>query len=67
MILKIIISGSSTSASFCVEAPLSCVSGVAGSEPKQRIARILSGEGVRKLDLRRKALLALALDTASGG
>jgi hypothetical protein len=50
-----------------VEAPLSCVSGVAGSEPKQRIARILSGQRVRKLDLRRKALLALALDTASGG
>ncbi len=45
---------------FYVESPLVCVSGVTGSELKQRIARILSGPGVRKLDLRRKAMLALA-------
>ena len=51
---------------FYVEAPLSCVSGVAGSELKQRIARILSGQGVRKLDLRRKALLAVACVLAVG-
>ncbi len=42
------------------------MSGVAGSELKQRIARILSGQGVRKLDLRRKALLALACVLAVG-
>ena len=51
---------------FYVEAPLSCVAGVTGSELKQRIARILSGQGVRKLDLRRKALLALACLLAVG-
>lgn len=51
---------------FYVEAPLSCVSGVTGSELKQRIARILSGEGVRGLDLRRKALLAAACVLALG-
>jgi uncharacterized protein (TIGR03435 family) len=45
---------------FYVEVPLSCVSGVTGSELKQRIARILSGQCVRKLDVRRKALLAAA-------
>ena len=51
---------------FYVEAPLSCVSGVTGSELKQRIARILSGQSVRKLDGRRKALLALACVLAVG-
>lgn len=51
---------------FYVEAPLSCVSGVTGSELKQRIARILSGQGVRKLDVRRKALLAAACLLAVG-
>lgn len=51
---------------FYVEAPLSCVSGVTGSELKHRIARILSGQGVRKLDLRRKTLLALACVLAIG-
>jgi uncharacterized protein (TIGR03435 family) len=51
---------------FYVEAPLSCMSGVAGSELKQRIARILSGQGARKLDLRQKVLLALACALAVG-
>ncbi len=51
---------------FYVEAPLSCVSGVTGSELRQRIARILSGQSVRKLDLRRKALLAVACVAAVG-
>ncbi|MGB9145636.1 MAG: M56 family metallopeptidase, partial [Acidobacteriaceae bacterium] len=51
---------------FYVEAPLSCVSGVTGSELKQRIARILSGQSVRALDMRRKALLALACALAVG-
>jgi uncharacterized protein (TIGR03435 family) len=45
---------------FYVEVPLSCVSGVMGSELKRRIARILSGQAARKLDLQRKALLGLA-------
>jgi uncharacterized protein (TIGR03435 family) len=45
---------------FYVEVPLSCVSGVTGSDVKRRIARILSGLAARKLDLRRKALLGLA-------
>jgi uncharacterized protein (TIGR03435 family) len=45
---------------FYVEAPLSCVSGVTGSELKQRIVRILSPQAVRQLDLPRKMLLALA-------
>jgi hypothetical protein len=51
---------------FCVESPLSCMSSVTGSELTQRIARILSGQDVRKLDLRRKALLALACVLAVG-
>jgi uncharacterized protein (TIGR03435 family) len=51
---------------FCVESPLTCVSSVTGSELNQRIARILSGQDVRKLDLRRKALLALACMLAVG-
>ena len=51
---------------FYVEAPLSCVSGVTGSELKQRIARILSGQDVRQLDLPRRLLLALACVLAAG-
>jgi uncharacterized protein (TIGR03435 family) len=45
---------------FYVEVPLSCVSGVTGSDLRQRIARILSGQGIRKLNPWRKLLLALA-------
>ena len=37
------------------EPSIACISGVTGSELKQRITRILSGQDVRKLDLRRKA------------
>ena len=51
---------------FYMEAPLSCVSGVTGSELKKRIARILSGKGTRKLDWGRKALLTLACALAVG-
>lgn len=51
---------------FYVEVPLNCVSGVTGAELKQRIARILSGQSVRELDLLRKALLALACGAALG-
>jgi uncharacterized protein (TIGR03435 family) len=39
---------------------------VTGSKLRQRIARILSGQTARKLDLRRKALLALACALAVG-
>jgi uncharacterized protein (TIGR03435 family) len=48
------------------EPSIACMSGVTGSELKQRIARIMSGQGVRKLDLRRKAMLALACVLAVG-
>ena len=51
---------------FYVEVPLSCVSGVMGSELKRRIARILSGQAARKLDMRQKALLGLAGALALG-
>jgi uncharacterized protein (TIGR03435 family) len=51
---------------FFTESPTTCISGVMGSELKQRIARILSGQGERKLDLRRKAMLALACVLAVG-
>jgi len=51
---------------FYTESPIACMSGVTGSELKQRIARILSAQGVRKLDLRRKAMLALACVLAVG-
>jgi uncharacterized protein (TIGR03435 family) len=40
-----------------MEAPVSCVSGVTGSELKKRIVRILGEQATRKLDMTRKALL----------
>ena len=48
------------------EPSIACISGVTGSDLKQRIARIMSGQGVRKLDLRRKATLALTCVLAMG-
>ena len=51
---------------FYTESSIACMSGVMGSELKQRIARIMSGQGERKLDLRRKAMLALACVLAVG-
>jgi uncharacterized protein (TIGR03435 family) len=45
---------------FYTEPSIACMSGVTGSELKQRITRIMSGQRVRKLDMRRKAMLALA-------
>ena len=51
---------------FFTESPTTCISGVMGSELKQRIARILSGQGERKLDLRRKAMLTMACVLAVG-
>src|SRR5882762_6635695 len=47
---------------FCVGSPLAFVSGVTGADLKRRIARIMTGGFVRKLDFNRKLLLsALAL------
>ena len=40
-----------------VEAPMSCVAGVSGSDLKKRIVRILAEQAARKLDLSRKVLL----------
>jgi bla regulator protein BlaR1 len=45
---------------FCVGSPLTCVSGVTGAELKTRITRIMSDQVARKLDFRRKLLLATA-------
>jgi uncharacterized protein (TIGR03435 family) len=51
---------------YYTEPSIACISGVTGSELKQRIARIMSGQGVRKLDLQRKAMLALSCVLAVG-
>jgi bla regulator protein blaR1 len=45
---------------FSVGLPLPCVSRVTGADLKRRIINIMTQPVVRKLDLRRKALLALA-------
>ncbi|MGH9401800.1 MAG: TIGR03435 family protein, partial [Terriglobia bacterium] len=45
---------------FCVAAPLSCVSGVTGSDLKKRIVRIMTQRGARKLGVRTKLLLVVA-------
>ncbi|HEY0760556.1 MAG TPA: M56 family metallopeptidase [Acidisarcina sp.] len=45
---------------FYVESPLPCVSGVTGSELKQRIVRIMAGRVALKLNLGRKLLLLAA-------
>ncbi len=45
---------------FCVGSPLPCVSGVTGADLKRRIVRIMSDRVARKLDFRRKLLLAAA-------
>jgi uncharacterized protein (TIGR03435 family) len=42
-----------------VEAPMSCVAGVTGSDLKKRIMRIMAKQAARKLDLGRKVLLSL--------
>jgi uncharacterized protein (TIGR03435 family) len=51
---------------FYVEAPMNCVSGVAGSDLKKRIARIMTEHVTRNLDLSRKAMLAAAAVLAIG-
>jgi uncharacterized protein (TIGR03435 family) len=45
---------------FYVESPLSCVSGVSGSDLKKRIVRIMTERVARKLNLGRKLLLGAA-------
>jgi uncharacterized protein (TIGR03435 family) len=45
---------------FCVEAPLTCVSGVTSSDLKKRIVYIMTERVGRKLNLTRKLLLATA-------
>jgi uncharacterized protein (TIGR03435 family) len=45
---------------FYVEAPLTCVSGVTGSDLKKRIVRIMAEQAARKLDLGRKLMLGFA-------
>jgi bla regulator protein blaR1 len=44
---------------FCIESPLACVSGVAGSDLKKRIARIMSGHLGMRLGLAGKLTLAV--------
>jgi uncharacterized protein (TIGR03435 family) len=45
---------------FCVESPLACVSGVTGSDLKQRIVNIMTEHVSRKLNFARKLLLVVA-------
>ncbi|MGO9776790.1 MAG: M56 family metallopeptidase [Terracidiphilus sp.] len=49
---------------FCIESPLACVAGVAGSDLKGRIVRIMTGKAAHNLDLGRKLLLVLAATVA---
>ncbi len=47
---------------FCVESPLTCVSGITGADLKQRVVQIMTGRVVRKLTMTKKLLLlAVAL------
>lgn len=43
-----------------VESPLVCVSGITGSNLKKRIGTIMKNQGVKRMDLARKAAVALA-------
>jgi uncharacterized protein (TIGR03435 family) len=51
---------------FYVESPLSCMSGVTGSDLKRRIVRIMTEQVAHKLDLSRKVLLGMAAMVALG-
>ena len=47
---------------FCMESPLTCVSGITGANLKQRVVQIMTGRVIRKLTLPKKLLLlAVAL------
>jgi uncharacterized protein (TIGR03435 family) len=52
---------------FYLGSPLACMSGVTGSDLKQRVIRIMTHRVVRKLDLGRKLLLAAAGMSAVAG
>jgi uncharacterized protein (TIGR03435 family) len=52
---------------FCVEAPLTCVSGVAGSNLKRRINRIMNGSSQQNLSFARRTLLLAAAVTVIAG
>jgi bla regulator protein BlaR1 len=45
---------------YCVESPLACVSGITGSDLRDRIAKIMADRIAQKLTLRGKLLLAAA-------
>jgi uncharacterized protein (TIGR03435 family) len=49
---------------FCIESPLACVAGVAGSDLKRRIVRIMSDRVAHNLDIGRKLLMVLAATVA---
>jgi uncharacterized protein (TIGR03435 family) len=49
---------------FYVESPLACMSGITGSDLKQRIVRIMTERVARKLDFSRKLLLSMAAAVA---
>jgi uncharacterized protein (TIGR03435 family) len=49
---------------FCIESPLACVAGVAGSDLKGRIVRIMTGKAASNLGPGRKLLLAMAATVA---
>jgi bla regulator protein blaR1 len=52
---------------FCLESPLACAAGVSGSDLKQRIIRIMSGQRGVKLTFGGKTLLVLAAAIAAAG
>jgi len=52
---------------FCVEAPLACVSGVAGSNLKRRIVRIMNRQMGNKLGMGGKLVLAAIATAAIAG
>ncbi len=45
---------------FCLESPLTCVSGITGADLKKRMVHIMNERIVYKLDLRRKLVLSTA-------
>jgi uncharacterized protein (TIGR03435 family) len=52
---------------FYLGSPLACMSGVTGSDLKERVIRIMTHRVVRKLDLGKKVLLAVAGMSAVAG
>ena len=52
---------------FYLESPLACMSGIAGSDLKKRITRIMTQQLAKKLSLGRRALLAAAAMLAVAG